>query len=165
MTLRCGILTLKTSDSFFRSFRFLRQNEAFSATEQNLTYNNSFFFIVVFLQFSIKVCFSGCLFLITNSKLVISVGKRRGFPRRLWELTREKILHEVGVGKCNFYTIEWESIPFWSQKAENQKFKIEENVMSEPVKMPVRHFLRRDYLHIFFYIKFLLFCYLAPDGN
>ena len=23
--------------------------------------------------------------------------------------------------------------------------------------MPVRHFLRRDYLHIFFYIKFLLF--------
>ena len=44
VTLRCGILTLKTSDSFFRSFRFLRQNEAFSATEQNLTYNNSFFF-------------------------------------------------------------------------------------------------------------------------
>ena len=25
--------------------------------------------------------------------------------------------------------------------------------------MPVRHFLRRDYLHIFFYIKFLLFVY------
>ena len=44
VTLRCGILTLKTSDSFFRSFRFLRQNEAFSATEQNQTYNNSFFF-------------------------------------------------------------------------------------------------------------------------
>ena len=44
MTLRCGILTLKTSDSFFRSFRFLRQNEAFSATEQNQTYNHSFFF-------------------------------------------------------------------------------------------------------------------------
>ena len=43
MTLRCGILTLKTSDSFFRSFRFLRQNEAFSATEQKQTYNNSFF--------------------------------------------------------------------------------------------------------------------------
>ena len=30
--------------------------------------------------------------------------------------------------------------------------------------MPVRHFLRRDYLHILFYIKFLLFCSLAPDG-
>ena len=45
--------------------------------------NNSFFFIVVLLQFSIKFCFSGCLFLITNSKLVISVGKRRGFSRRL----------------------------------------------------------------------------------
>ena len=26
----------------FRSFRFLRQNEAFSATEQNQTYNHSF---------------------------------------------------------------------------------------------------------------------------
>ena len=44
MTLRCGILTLKTSDSFFRSFRFLRQNEAFSATEQNQTYKNSLSF-------------------------------------------------------------------------------------------------------------------------
>ena len=44
VTLRCGILTLKTSDSFLRSFRFLRQNEAFSATEQNQTYHNSFFF-------------------------------------------------------------------------------------------------------------------------
>ena len=42
VTLCCGILTLKTSDSFFRSFRFLRQNEAFSATEQNQTYDNSF---------------------------------------------------------------------------------------------------------------------------
>ena len=45
----------------------------------------------------------------------------------------------------------------WSQKAENQKFDIEENVMSERVKMPNRHFLRSDYLHIFFYIKFLVF--------
>ncbi|MFR8934074.1 MAG: hypothetical protein ACLVH4_12965, partial [Lachnospira pectinoschiza] len=44
VTLRCEILTLKTSDSFFRSFRFLRQNEAFSATEQNQTYKNSLFF-------------------------------------------------------------------------------------------------------------------------
>ena len=48
-------------------------------------------------------------------------------------------------------------ISFWSQKAENQKFKIEEKVMSEPVKMLNRHFLRRDYLHIFFYLKFLVF--------
>ena len=44
VTLRCGILTLNTSDSFFRSFRFLRQNEAFSATEQNQTYKNSLSF-------------------------------------------------------------------------------------------------------------------------
>ena len=29
--------------------------------------------------------------------------------------------------------------------------------MSEQVKMPGRHFLRRDYLHILFYIKFLIF--------
>ena len=41
--LRCGILTLKTPDSFFRSFRFLRQNGAFSATEQNQIYKNSLF--------------------------------------------------------------------------------------------------------------------------
>ena len=54
-------------------------------------------------------------------------------------------------------------ISFWSQKAENQKFDIEENVMSEPVKMPGRHFLRSDYLHIFFYIKFLVFVSLVPQ--
>ena len=54
-------------------------------------------------------------------------------------------------------------ISFWSQTAENQKFKIEENVMSEPVKMPVRHFLRSDYLHIFFYIKFLVFVSFVPQ--
>ena len=35
--------------------------------------------------------------------------------------------------------------------------------MSEQVKMPVGHFLRCDYLHILFYIKFLGFCLLAPD--
>ena len=54
-------------------------------------------------------------------------------------------------------------ISFWSQITEKQKFDIEENVMSEPVKMPVRHFLRRDYLHIFFYIKFLLFVSLVQQ--
>ena len=52
-------------------------------------------------------------------------------------------------------------ISFWSQKTEKQKFDIKENVMSELVKMPVRHFLRSDYLHIFFYIKFLLFVSLV----
>ena len=54
-------------------------------------------------------------------------------------------------------------ISFWSQKVEKQKFNIEENVMSEQVKMPVRHFQRRDYLHIFFYIKFLLFVSLVQQ--
>ena len=29
--------------------------------------------------------------------------------------------------------------------------------------MPVRHFLRRDYLHIFFSIKFLVFVSLVPQ--
>ena len=56
-------------------------------------------------------------------------------------------------------------ISFWKQKAEKQKFNIEENVMSEPVKMPFRHFLRRDYLHIFFYLKFWVFVSLAPQIN
>jgi len=46
-----------------------------------------------------------------------------------------------------------------------QKFTIKENVMSEQVKMPVRHFLRRDYLHIFFYSKFLLFCFWGELKN
>ena len=31
--------------------------------------------------------------------------------------------------------------------------------------MPNRHFLRRDYLHIFFYLKFLVFVSLAPQIN
>ena len=52
-------------------------------------------------------------------------------------------------------------ISFWSQKAENQKFEIEEKVMSERVKMPNRHFLRSDYLHFFFYLKFLVFVSLV----
>ena len=66
------------------------------------TYNYSFFFIIVFLQFIIKFYFSGWLDLITNSKLVIFVRKRRGFSRRLWELTREKILQKVGDrGGCH----------------------------------------------------------------
>ena len=54
-------------------------------------------------------------------------------------------------------------ISFWSQKTEKQKFDIKENVMSELVKMPVRHFLRSDYLHIFFYSKFLLFVSLVQQ--
>ena len=45
----------------------------------------------------------------------------------------------------------------WRKRIEKQKFDIEQNVISEQVKMPVRHFLRRDYLHILFYIKILVF--------
>ena len=94
VTLRYGILTIGTWDSFFPSSCFSGQNGMLSATEQNQTYHNSFFFIIVFLQFSIKFCFSGCLVLITNSKLVISVGKRRGFSRRLWFLIKELFCHK-----------------------------------------------------------------------
>ena len=54
MTLCCEILTLKTSDSFFRSFCFLRQNEALSATEQNQTYKNSLF-LETSMQFSNRI--------------------------------------------------------------------------------------------------------------
>ena len=67
VTLCCGILTLKTSDSFFRSFCFLRQNEALSATEQNQTYKNSLFFTIVSLQFSRKFYYSSCLISPHNS--------------------------------------------------------------------------------------------------
>ena len=49
----------------------------------------------------------------------------------------------------------------WCQRTEKQNFYIESNVMSEQIKMPGRHFLCRDYLHIGFYIKVLLFVCLA----
>ena len=51
----------------------------------------------------------------------------------------------------------------WRKRTEKQKFGIEQNVMSEQVKMPVRHFLRRDYLHILFYIKILVFVSLVQQ--
>ena len=48
---------------------------------------------------------------------------------------------------------------------EKQKFEIEENVkIVAAQKMPDRHFYLLRH-HIFFYLKFLLFCSLAPDGN
>ena len=31
--------------------------------------------------------------------------------------------------------------------------------------MPNRHFLRRDYLHIFFYLKFLVFVFFSPSNK
>ena len=44
VTLRYGILTIGTWDSFFPSSCFSGQNGMLSATEQNQTYNHSFFF-------------------------------------------------------------------------------------------------------------------------
>ena len=110
-----------------------------------------------------------------NNKLVISVRKRRRFSRRLWFLIKELFCHKKIFLVWSFYLDEIHSlldnplilpqakilISFWSQKAENQKFEIEEKVMSERVKMPNRHFLRSDYLHFFFYLKFLVFVSLV----
>ena len=153
---------------------------------------HSFFFRILH-TIQHKILFQRLFVLITNSKLVICVGKRRGFSRRFWLLIKElfrdkKIARNTGKRNrtpyINVSFLEFDSleshrlldnplilpqtkilISFWSLKAENQKFEIEEKVMSERVKMPSRHFLRSDYLHIFFYIKFLVFCFLAPDGN
>ena len=115
----------------------------------------------------------------------------RGLPRRLWFLIRErfrqkKIVRDadrknktpyINVSFLEFDFLESHRlldnplilpqtkilISFWSLKAENQKFEIEEKVMSERVKMPNRHFLRSDYLHFFFYLKFLVFVSLVPQ--
>ena len=73
-------------------------------TKRN-TYNHSFFFTIVSLQFSKKFCFSGCLFLIANSKLVISVGKRGGLPRRLCFLIRELFRHKKIAVKAKFFRL------------------------------------------------------------
>ena len=68
---------------------------------------------------------------------------------------------EIFIPNKNHGLLDTPLISIWIQRAENQKFNIEENVMSERVKMPNRHFLRSDYLHIFFYIKFLVFVSLV----
>ena len=44
----------------------------------------------IFLQFSIEFCFSGCLFLITNSKLVISVEREGDSPEDYENLPEKK---------------------------------------------------------------------------
>ena len=51
-----------------------------SAKSQNTILITILFFIIVFLQFSIKFYFSGWLVFITNSKLVIYVGKEGDSP-------------------------------------------------------------------------------------
>ena len=54
---------------------------------------------------------------------------------------------------------------FNSPKTEKQKFTIKENVkIVAAQKMPDRHFYSLRH-HIFFYIKFLVFCSLVPDEN
>ena len=98
-----------------------------------------------------------------------TVGENGDFPEG-YGLKSKGLTHSSGVFHLNrncillgnpliFPTQNADFI--WRQRTEKQKLDIEENVMSEQVKMPVRHFLRRDYLHIFFYIKFLLFVSLV----
>ena len=101
----------------------------------------------------------------------------KGLSRKLWFLIKELFCHKKIFLVWSFYLDEIHSlldnplilpqtkilISFWSLKAENQKFEIEEKVMSERVKMPNRHFLRSDYLHFFFYLKFLVFVSLVPQ--
>ena len=82
MTLRCEILTLKTSDSFFRSFCFLRQNEALSATEQNQTYKN-FLFLETSMQFSNKI------------KCDVGANKNAGQAFSMPRLSSHFILYQV----------------------------------------------------------------------
>ena len=120
------------------------------------TYNNSFFFTIVSLQFSRKFCFRGCQVLITNSKLVISVGKRRKFSRRLWFLIKELFCHKKIFLVWSFYLDEIHSlldnplilpqakilISFWSQKAENQKFIFNAFLRLRHVLQFLRLFLR-----------------------
>ena len=82
MTLRCEILTLKTSDSFFRSFCFLRQNEALSATEQNQTYKNSLF-LETSMQFSNRI------------KCDVGANKNAGQAFSMPRLSSHFILYQV----------------------------------------------------------------------
>ena len=84
MTLRCEILTLKTSDSFFRSFCFLRQNEALSATEQNQTYKNSLF-LETSMQFSNRI------------KCDVGANKNAGQAFSMQRLSSHFILYQISA--------------------------------------------------------------------
>ena len=65
----------------------------------------------------------------------------------------------------NFFTIPSSSNPNTNFLLElnSRKAEISYTIQceSEPVKMPNRHFLRSDYLHIVLYMKFLLFVSLV----
>ena len=139
------------------------ESKLHSAKSQNtILITILFFFTIVFLQFSIKFYFSGWMVLITNSKLMICVGKRRGYLNYLLLPYGEFSLVNYHNFLDNPLFPQTKILIFiWSQRTEKQKFNRKENVMSERVKMPVRHFLRSDYLHIFFSIKFLLFVSLV----
>ena len=91
MTLRCEILTLKTSDSFFRSFCFLRQNEALSATEQNQTYKN-FLFLETSMQFSNKI------------KCDVGANKNAGQAFSMPRLSSQSTLYTISVFRLFRFT-------------------------------------------------------------
>jgi len=56
-----------------------------------------------------------------------TVSENGGLSRRLWELTREKFyIRQEKINVIFIQSSKKVSPPFWSQKAENQKFEIEE---------------------------------------
>ena len=103
MTLRCEILTLKTSHSFFRSFRFLRKYEAFSATEQNQTYHNSFFFFRLHEIYKLvfeKIIVAKNFFLTYNRQEYRVVALREA---TVWMFLRELMVGENQQAEVPFH--------------------------------------------------------------
>ena len=99
---RCAkrfILPQKTKTSENESEVFSVKIPQRKVTKCN-TYNNSFFFIIVFLQFS------GCLVLITTNKFNDLCWKEKEILLKIMRVNQRKILHKAVVGKYNFYTIE-----------------------------------------------------------
>ena len=101
------VYTKSTNQYFGKTNPKFSESKLHNAKLQNaILITILFFFIIVFLQFSIKFYFSGCLVLIINSKLMIFVGKRREFPiltncRFRIARKKKKIIHpRCGFGAC-----------------------------------------------------------------
>ena len=82
MTLRYGILTIGTWDSFFPSSCFSGQNGMLSATEQNQTYKNSLF-LETSMQFSNRI------------KCDVGANKNAGQAFSMQRLSSHFILYQV----------------------------------------------------------------------
>ena len=49
----------------------------------------------------------------SRRKLIFRFEEEEGIIQKIMRVNQRKILHKTGKDKCNFYTIKWESIPFW----------------------------------------------------